>query len=165
MLAQQLQINARPDIKAVQKSARHQIAQIAVARFVFAQQHKVLRLVVHAMDAILHPARRDIDLAADDGLDARRLGRAVKVDHAVHHAVVGDGNGVLPQLLDALHQLIDAAGAVEQAVFRMNVQMYKCHTYSSASVRSFLILWLTVDFVVGGSCSSANSLSVASGCA
>ena len=48
-------------------------------------------------------ARGDVHLAADDGLDALGLAGAVKVDRAVHHAVVGDGDRVLPQLLDPVH--------------------------------------------------------------
>ena len=36
-----------------------------------------------------------IDLTADDGLDARLFGRLVKLHTAVHHTVVGAGNGSL----------------------------------------------------------------------
>lgn len=64
-----------------------------------------------------------IDLAADDGLDARLLGRFVELDAAVHDAVVGDGDGVLTALLDTVHKLVDAAGTVQKAVFGMDVKM------------------------------------------
>ena len=64
---------------------------------------------------------RHIHLTADDGLDALGLAGAVKVNDAVHHAVVSDGAGGLSQLLHHLGQVPDAAGAVQQAVFRMNM--------------------------------------------
>ena len=66
-------------------------------------------------------ARGDVHLAADDGLDALGLAGAVKVDHAVHHAVVGDGAGGLPHRLDELGEVADTACAVEQAVFGMDM--------------------------------------------
>ena len=60
-------------------------------------------LAVKRVHLVKARSGRDIDLAADDGLHARRLRRLVKVDCAVHHAVVGDGDRVLPQLLDPVH--------------------------------------------------------------
>ena len=41
--------------------------------------------------------------------------------------MVGDRAGVLPELFQARDQLFDAAGAVKQAVFGMQVQMCECH--------------------------------------
>ena len=64
---------------------------------------------------------RHIDLAANDGLDALRLAGTVKVDGAVHDAVVRDGAGVLPHGLDDPRQVPDAAGAVQKAIFRMDM--------------------------------------------
>ena len=66
-------------------------------------------------------ARSDVHLAADDGLDALGLAGAVKVDRAVHHAVVGDGTGGLPHRLDELGEVADTARAVEQAVLGMDM--------------------------------------------
>ena len=63
----------------------------------------MVRLPVERVHLVKTRPRRDIDLAADDGLHARRLRRLVKVNCAVHDAVVGDGNRVLPQLLDPVH--------------------------------------------------------------
>src|SRR5699024_720759 len=70
-----------------------------------------------------------VDLAADNGFDARRPGRAVKLDHAVHGAVVRDRHAVKPQLLRPGRQLLDLTGAVQKTVFRMNMQMCKCHPF------------------------------------
>ena len=125
MLPQQVKIHAGLDIKAIQKALGYQIAEIFIARLVFAQQHQMLCLVVHAVDTVGHGAGCHIDLAADDGLNARRLGSAVEVDNAIHDAVVRNCHGGLSQLGSTLDQLPDTAGAVEQAVFRMHMKMYK----------------------------------------
>ena len=55
--------------------------------------------------------------------DAGSHGRLVKSDRAVHDTVVGDRQRGLTQLFGALDERPDAAGAVEQAVFTMYVQM------------------------------------------
>ena len=65
------------------------------------------------------PPGGHVDLAADNRLDPRRLAGPVEVDHPVHAAVVGDGHRLLAHLLYPLHQLLDAAGAVQQGKFRM----------------------------------------------
>ena len=73
------------------------------------------------MDPFIHAAAGNIDLAADDRLDARGLGGFIEIDTAVHDAVVGDGNGSLVQFLDPAHDAVNAAGAVQEAVFGMNM--------------------------------------------
>ena len=66
-----------------------------------------------------------IDLTADDGLDACLFCSLVKLHTAVHNAVVGAGNGSLTALFYAVHQLVNAAGTIQQTVFRMNMQVDK----------------------------------------
>ena len=73
-------------------------------------------------------ARRDIDLASDDRLDAVLFRTFIEIDSAKHHAMVRNGHGALSKRLNTLDQPFDAARAVKQAVFRMHVQMCKiCH--------------------------------------
>ena len=81
------------------------------------------RLRVKFMLLIKARARGNIDLAADDGLDALGLTGAVKIDRTVHHAMVGDGAGGLPHRLDELWKVADAARTVKQTVFGMDMQM------------------------------------------
>ena len=87
----------------------------------------MIRLPVERMHLVKARSGRDIDLAADDGLHARCLRRLVKVNCAVHDAVVGDGDRVLPQLLDPVHKPRDAARTVKKTILRMNMQMDKAH--------------------------------------
>ena len=51
------------------------------------------------------------------------FGCIIKGNAAVHNAVVRDGDGILAALLDAVHELVDTAGTVQQAVFGMDVEM------------------------------------------
>ena len=119
VLRKQFQIHPGLAVKAVDKGLRHQIAQIFVALPVLAQQHQMVGVVVQSVNLVRHPASGNVDLAADDGLDPGGLGGLVKIDTAVHDAVVGDGDGGLAQLLHPVHQVIDAAGPVQQAILTM----------------------------------------------
>ena len=102
---------------------RDKIGKVAVALLILAQQDKMARLGVEFMLLIKARARGNIDLAADDGLDALGLTGAVKIDRTVHHAMVGDGAGGLPHRLDELWKVADAARTVKQTVFGMDMQM------------------------------------------
>ena len=67
----------------------------------------------------------DVGLVADDGVEARSLALAVKLDGPVEVAMVGDGHGIHAQLLDVFDQFRDTAGTVEKTVMSMAVQMNK----------------------------------------
>ena len=49
----------------------------------------------------------------------------IKLHAAVHHAVVGAGKGGLSALFYAIHQRVNAAGTIQQAVLCVDVQMDK----------------------------------------
>ena len=72
-------------------------------------------------------AVRDVHLAADDRLHALLLHGVVELDRAEHVAVVGDGAGRHAQLGDALGQLLGPAGAVEEGVFGVEVEVNEGH--------------------------------------
>ena len=121
MLPQQIQIDTGLDIKALGKGAGHHVGQVPIALLVAAQQHQMPGLRVELMHLVKAGAGGHVDLAADDGLDPLFPAGPVEVDGAEHHAVVGDGHSGLSQLPDPLRQLIDAAGSVQQGVFRMQM--------------------------------------------
>src|SRR4051794_11615350 len=62
---------------------------------------------------------------ADNGLDSFLLALVIELDGPVHTAVVGDGDRIHAEIFRPLHQLIDAAGAVQQGVMRVDVQVNK----------------------------------------
>ena len=125
VLLQQGAVDAGLVVEALGKAPGDHIDEIAVADLVFAQQDEVVGGGIQPVDLIEAGAGGHIDLAADDGADALLFALLVEIDDAVHHAVVGDGDGRLSQLPGALHQSLDAAGAVQQAVFAVDVQMDK----------------------------------------
>src|SRR5205085_9279113 len=74
------------------------------------------RLVVPA-------ARSHVDLAAENGLDALVEAGVVEGDGAEHVAVVGDRHRLHAQTADLVHELIDVARAVKEAVFGVKVEV------------------------------------------
>ena len=67
----------------------------------------------------------DVELAAQDRLDALGLRRLKKMHRAVDVAVVGDGHGFLADAVDVRHQLFHIAGAIQQRVVGVQMKMGK----------------------------------------
>ena len=132
--------------------------EVYVALAVLAQQHQMVGVVVDAVDTVRHGAASHIDLTADDGLDACGLGCLIEIDAAIHNTMVRDGHSGLSQFLDPIHQPVDAAGAVQKAEFRMDMQMHKAHLDASlAYSTSRFSRWFMAGLVMGGSIISASS--------
>ena len=93
-----------------------ELDEIFVAGLVLRQQAEMMINVAPAAAGfLLQPAaRRDINLAADDGFDALFARRLVKINDAVHRTVVGDGERGEFQLMRLVHQPVQPAGAIEQ---------------------------------------------------
>ena len=127
VLPDQLVVHARLVIIAREEALGAQVHQVLVAGVVFAQQNQVAVLPAHI--ALVRAVPADIGLAADDRVHPRVLHGRIKVNNPVHHAVIGDGAAVHAQGLEPLHQFGDAAGAVQQAVFRMQMQVCKTHPF------------------------------------
>ena len=64
---------------------------------------------------LFQPApRRNVNLAADDGLDAFLARGLIKLNRPVHCAVVGDGERGEFQFMRLVHQPVQTARAIEQ---------------------------------------------------
>ena len=122
VLFQQFFINARLGIESFQESSRNHLDQVPVTSLVLAQQDQVA-VAVDPVDFVKAGAGRHIDLAADDRLDARRLGRIKKSHAAIHDAVVRDRACRLAHRFQMVEHAVDPAGAIQQAVFGMHMQM------------------------------------------
>ena len=123
ILFQQRVIHAGAVVKPTRKALGYQTGKVFVALVVFAQQDQ-MRIFAELALLFVH-IRADIHLAANDRVNARVLAGAVKIHHAVHHAVVGNGAGVHAQLLQTRHKRLDGTSAVQKAVFGMQMQMCK----------------------------------------
>ena len=78
-------------VEALEIAGRDQLDEVAVALLVLAQQDQVVVAVRVGADRV--PLLRDVDLAADDGMDALVLGGVVELNRAEQVAVVGHGHG------------------------------------------------------------------------
>ena len=65
----------------------------------------------------------EIDLAADNRFDTCLPGGKVELDSAIHNPVVGYSQAAHTQFPGSLHQLLDAAHAVKQAILSMDVEV------------------------------------------
>ena len=130
ILAQEILVDARLVVHALDVGQRDELDEIAVARLVLREQDQVV--IAHTIDlaVFLARARGHVDLAADDGLHALLLGFLVEIDDAVHGAVIGDGDAVHAELFRRLDELLDAARTVEQAVFRVDMEVGKRHAFT-----------------------------------
>ena len=118
---QQVEIDAGLVIEAVEVGGGDEVDEVAVALLVFAEEDEVV--VAVGIGAGLVALLGDVDLAADDGVDAGGLGGVIELDGAEEIAVVGHGDGGHFLLDRDLHELVDIAGAVEQGVVGVAVEV------------------------------------------
>ena len=125
ILLQQFQIHPGLIVKALDVPQGYQLYEVLIAGLIPAQQHQVIGTGIQPMHLVMAAPGGYIHLTADDGLDTSFLRRLPEFHCPVHAAVIGDRHRSLPQFLDALYQLLDAARPIQQAVFRMHMQMHK----------------------------------------
>ena len=124
VLFQQVLIDAGLGVKTLGKAGGDHLDKVFIAHLVFAQQDQVV-VAVDAVDLIKAGTGGYIDLTADDRLDACGLGCIKKRHTAVHNAVIGDGAGRLPHGFEVVKQAVNTAGAVQQTVLGMHMQVGK----------------------------------------
>ena len=114
-------------MEAVLVGGGHHLAEVPVALLVLAEQNQVKAAAVERLVRIeIAPvAGGDIRFDADDRVDSRAGEDLMKLLDAAHIAVVGDGHGRHVVFLGELDQPLDGAGAVEQTVMGVEVQVYE----------------------------------------
>ncbi len=122
VLAEEVKVDARLVVEALQEGGRGELHQVLVAGLVFRQENLV---IASRVGLVLNAARRQVKLAPNDWLDVGLLGRGVELRNAVEIAVVGNGDGRNVAALGALDEVVDAGGAVEQGVLRVAVEVGK----------------------------------------
>ena len=125
---QHLVAHARLVVHALDVSGGHDLHEVLVAVVVLGEQDEVVVLLVVVVLEVVVVVLRDVDLAAEDGLDVRMLlGHVAEVLDAVHVAVVGDGEAGHAQFFGPAEELLDVAHPVEDGVLGMDVQVYEGH--------------------------------------
>src|SRR5262249_11993366 len=118
MLLEQLPVDARLVVVALQVAGRGQLDQVRVARVRLGQQRQVRVTLL-----LRPPVVGDIALTADQRLDAL-LGRLpVELDRAGQRAVVGERDRRHLELRGPRHERRNAAGPVEDRVLGVDVQV------------------------------------------
>lgn len=127
VLSEQLLVDPRLVMEAVLVGGGHHLAEVPVALLVLAEQNQVETAAVERLVRIeVAPvAGGDIRFDADDRIDSRAGEDLVELLDAAHIAVVGDGHGRHVVLFGELDQSLDGAGAVEQTVMGVEVQVYE----------------------------------------
>ena len=133
---EQFAVNARLVIIAFQVRGSGELDEIFVAGLVLGKQDEMIINVAPATGGFFleTAAGSHVNFAADDGFDAFRARRLVKINRAIHHAVVGDGKRGKFKFVGLVHQPVKPACAIEQRILGVQMQMNK------VSVRHEIIL-------------------------
>ena len=131
VLREQRTVDARLVVLPVKMRRAHQPHQVEPPRLVLREQHQVVvpHLPVHPYPRRV-PVRRDVHLAAHDGLDPVLLRPLVEMHRPVQIPVVRQRDRLLPHVQHPLHErtlvvlaAVERTQPVEQAVLAVHVQM------------------------------------------
>ena len=122
MLFEELIIYPRLAVKTVDIRKRIELYDIFIPRLVLGEHDNVLRLCSGALVEIIV---RGIQLAADDVFDPLFDAFLCKIERCVHIAVIGDGTAVDIVFDEIIDEVVHLRRSIQQAVFRMQMQMYK----------------------------------------
>src|SRR5947208_2877559 len=125
VLREELTVHPGLVVEALEVGLRDQLDEISVAGAVPRQDRQVVRALVAAvLGAALLPAPGgDVELAAEDRLDASLLRREIEVDRPEEVAVVRQRDRGQAQILRLLDELLELRGAVEEAVLGVDVEV------------------------------------------
>ena len=123
MLREQLLVDPRLVVEPVGVAGGHELDEVVVTLGVFRQQHQVVRRFAGAAALGQAAAGRHVDLAPEDRLHAA-LARVIVKDHRREHVpVLGHGHRRHLERGRLIEHLVDAAGAVEQRILGVQVQV------------------------------------------
>ena len=134
VLREQLLVDSRLVIETFGVSGRNQFDQVVVTRAVGRQQHQMVGGLARFAAAGQAAAVRNVYLASNDRLDAALAGLVVKGNCRKQVAVLRDGGRRHLQALCLVQQLADAAGAVQQRVLRVQMEMDELGVHSHSIV-------------------------------
>ena len=127
MLREQLLVDARLVVEAFRVPRGHELDQVVVPLLVLGQEHQVVRRLAGRAALGAAIARGDVHLAPQDRIEPALARLVVEDDGREHVAMLGDRRGRHPELDTLVQQLLDAAGAVEQGIFGVQMQVDEVH--------------------------------------
>ena len=123
-LAQDLLVHARLVVVALKVRLRDQAHEVLVSLQIFCEKDEVVvALAVRDCELVLARAAGDIRLDADDGLHAFFFCDLVKLDSAIHVAVISKSDRSLVVLLCDLDHVGQLSKPVEQGIVRVRMEV------------------------------------------
>jgi len=125
---QEVAVYPRPIIKALELGCGLDLHEIVIAGLIFGKQDEVGGLGIQLGILLIHAPGRDIDLAAEDGLDPSLFGRVIEMKDSEHDAMIGQCQRRHAHLSGGTGQIFDLAQTVEQRKIAVDVQVNEiCH--------------------------------------
>ena len=137
VLLQQLEVDARLVIEAVEVRVRGDLDQVAVPGVRLREQRQMVDVVIGPLRPVEPAGADEIGLAPDDGSQSRVARRPVEVQDAVHVAVVGDADRGLAVGFGSGDDVRDPSGPVEHGELRVQMQVHE-RVPQGAATPSFL---------------------------
>ena len=122
---QELLVHTRLIIISLGIREGYKLNQIAIACFVFGKKNQMIVACAVNLRTFLPHAGCQIDLTANDGMNALCLCLFIKSDCTIHDTMIGHGNSVHTKFFRTPYKFLDPTRTVEQTVLRMDVQMGK----------------------------------------
>jgi hypothetical protein len=119
------EIDARFIIEAFEESDGGEFGEVNVAVIIFSEEYEVLEVFLVGEVFIETRVGSEIDFGADDGFEIVLSSSLIEIDCAEEVSVVGDGDSWGAKGGDFFAERGNAAGAIEQAKFRVDVEMNK----------------------------------------
>ena len=124
VLLQELLVDARTVVEALGVPRGHELDEVVVALGAGGEQGQVVVGVGDPGGALVEPAPRGhVDLAAEDGRNTPVAAGVVERHRPEHVAVIGDGQRLHAEPRGLVHEGVDLAGPVEEAVLGVQVEV------------------------------------------
>ena len=125
IFAQVLFINARFIVKAFDLPNGNKLHEVLVPGPVLGKKDQMIELTagLHVLDGV--GTARNIDFAANDGLDSLPDAFLIKLDGTIHDTVIGNGKSRHAQFLGITDKVRDPTGPIEEAELCMGMEMDK----------------------------------------
>ena len=138
MGGQQLLVDTRLVVEALGVACRHQLDEVVVPGEVGCEQHEMIGRLAGGAAVVAPVAVGDVHLAADDRLDPALARLVVELDGGKEISVLRHRHRRHLEANHLVERLPDPAGAVEQRVLRVQVQVHEVghgvRTYSHSMV-------------------------------
>src|ERR1700731_59487 len=108
------------------------VDEVPIAFEVLDEQDQVMRIAIGPAFLLVSGTGGDVDLLADDRVDAGGFRLQVEIDRAIEHAVISERDRRHPGLDRQADHLGDPARPIEEAELRVRMEMNEAHAVRSS---------------------------------